>query len=179
MQKYEVTYLTASANKVESVEKAIKELDGNVIESNDLGVKELAYPVRKLTEARFVSVIFNLSPENLNALKKKIAQDKLIIRFILIKALRARKEVKERYFKKDKPKIVEKSPAKAKPKVPSAPEKEKKVAVKLEPEVVKKPIEAKVKKTPGPEIKKPKIKPAEEPLSGDALDQKLKELVED
>ena len=185
MEKYEITYLTTPTDKGENVEKSIKELDGSVVESIDIGVKELAYPVNKLTEARFVSVIFNISPEDLNNLDKKLAQDKSIIRFILIKALRARKEVKERRFKKDKPIIVEKLSAKTEPEVQPAPQKEpeeeKEEKVVIEPAVVKKPakIKVKVEKVPEPEIKKPKIKPDEESLSSDELDKKLKELVED
>lgn len=186
MEKYEVTYLTSQANKVESVEKSIKELDGSVIDSIDLGIKELAYPVNKLTEARFVSVIFNISPANLNNLDKKLFQDESIIRFILIKALRAKKIVKERRFKKDKPVItVEKSPTKAEPEIQPAPKEEpkeeKQEKVIVEPVAIEKPakIKIKVEKAPEVEIKKPKVKSDKESLSSDELDKKLKELVED
>lgn len=199
MEKYEITYVTSTAGKVESVEKSIADLGGNVLESIDLGVKQFAFPVKKLTEARFVSVVFHIERENINALDKKVAQEKSIIRFILISALRARKEIKKRKGDKEKPatpnvaetvepkvKTVETKPE-VKPEERPEPIKEKPVA--KEPEAIeKKAVE--VEKTPEPKVKKtvakePKPEPKakakieEEPSSNIELDEKLKELVED
>lgn len=199
MEKYEITYATSAAGKVESVEKAIAELDGKVIESVDLGIKPFAFPIQKLTEARFVSVIFHIEKEKVNTLEKKIAQEKSIIRFILINALRAKKEVKKR--KGDRAQVttdkktttIEKeseSAVKAKPEVKLEkklePAKEKPVAKestakkKTEKTEVKKTSAAEAKKAATKEPKsKAKVETEEEPASSIDLDAKLKELTED
>ena len=201
MEKYEITYATSTAGKVESVEAAITELGGSVIESTDLGIKSFAFPVQKLTEARFVSVIFHIEKENVNTLEKKVGQEKSIIRFILISALRAKKEIKKRKGDKapvvtekvatatePKPEPAIKTEPEAKPEEKPAPDKEKPVTT--EPTVEKKTAKTAVKKTSAPKARKvttaepkpepkAKIETEEEPSSSVELDEKLKELVED
>lgn len=153
--KYEITYFTAKDDETDTAERAIKELGGKVIEVNNLGERQLAYPVNKLTEGNFVSVIFNLPAENLEELDKKIKQERKIIRHILIKALRVEKEMPKQKMPekpaeevKSKPKTLEPDEPQAKP---------------AKPKIVKKPAKTK----------------DEGILSSKMLDEKLKELTED
>jgi len=178
MEKYELTYFCAPGETTDTVGVAIKELSGVVVDQKDLGVTVLAYPISKLTEGQYYSVIFNLEGANLSELEKRVRRDKKIKRHILIRALRARKPLKER-------KIPDKAPAPELPEKPLAIKTEK-AKPKAEPQAkpakipavtIKKSKPAKVK-TPKVAIKKP-VKTKDESLSSTALDEKLKELTED
>jgi len=166
VEKYEITYITSSAGKVESVEKSIADLGGNVLESIDLGVKQFAFPIKKLTEARFVSVVFHIEKANVNELSKKIAQEKAIIRFILIDALRARKEIKKRKGDKEKS-VTEKATTTTEPKA--------KPIVIIEPEAK----EIKVADTPKekPKAEAPTIREEKpKPVQAEPVEEKPKKV---
>lgn len=172
MQKYEITYFTAPDEKTNVVETALKDLGGVVLENNNIGIRELAYEVEGLKEALFTSVIFEADSDKLKDLEKKLNQDKKIIRFILIKALRQTEKIEEKEdlvkpkeVKNDKAKIEEKEEKAPAPiaKTPSEPKEKPTVAIK-------------------PKAKKPSkkiVKKQQEEMPDEELDKKLKELVED
>jgi len=172
MQKYEITYFTAPDEKTNVVETALKDLGGKILENNNIGIRELAYEVEGLKEALFTSVIFEIESDKLKDLEKKLNQDKKIIRFILIKALRQTEKIEE---KEDlaKPKEVKNDKAKIEEKEEEAPA-----------PIAKTPSELKEKPTVAikPKAKKPSkkiVKKQQEEMPDEELDKKLKELVED
>lgn len=189
MQKYEVTYFTAPEEKTSTVEDAIKELGGTLVDTKDLGTRDLAYKVGHLSEGQYTAIIFEIDGGKLADLENKIKQSKQIVRFVLVKALREKK-VRER---RAKTKIVKEKPAKSaetaelketlsvpEPIKIEKPQKAEvaKPAVKPKPKISPK---AKAKKTAKPKkTERPKKKDKElETTSSAELDQKLQELVED
>ncbi len=187
MEKYEITYFTAPADDFD-VSKTVEKHGGKIIKSENLGIRDLAYPVKKLTEGKYVSAIFTLNPENLIDLEKNVKQEKVVARYILIKALRDKKPLKER-----KPAIERAASLEEALVTEKVEEAEKELIEKpqeilspepqeQEPKPAKEPkTKAKAKK---PAVKKSEPgtkakKTAEDTVSSTDLDEKLKELVED
>ena len=178
MEKYEITYLIAPDDKTNTVEGAIKELKGFIANIKDFGVKELAYPVNKLTKCRYISVIFTLASENLEELENKISKDKSIVRHILIKALRAKKPAKPRDPSKAKSKIEAKPKTESKPVEKAESAKTVKAKIEKPAKKAKAPVKSTKKEKPAPKKSAKKTKVESAP-SVEELDKKLKELVKD
>jgi small subunit ribosomal protein S6 len=108
MPLYEFTYLipsNLSAEEVKAfrkkVELYIEEKGGAITQNNFPVKKELAYPIKKNNTAFLVNLIFNLSPDKLKDLEKKIREEEQIIRFLLLKKETIRKKrVRKRELKK-------------------------------------------------------------------------------
>jgi len=92
MKYYELNYLISPEISEEEVrafqEKTaalIKEEGGILIEgSNLLSKKKLAYPIKKKGEAYLATLNFQLNPEKLPNLEKKIKLDLQILRYLIL-----------------------------------------------------------------------------------------------
>lgn len=119
---YELTYLISPELSEEELKELqakfvsfIKEEEGILVEEKLPLNKKLAYSVKKQSHAFLAVLIFQLSPEKLANLEKKIKEENRILRYLIL-VKRVTKEAKApRIFKKIK---IEK------------PEKEKKVELK-------------------------------------------------
>lgn len=189
MFKYEITFILAEAETNEPVSKVVQAAGGKVISSRDLGVKAFSYPIAKATIGRYFSVLFEIMPEDLKKLEKPLKLERSILRYLLVKAIRAhaprppKPERKEKASDQKIEKIEEKAAAPMVEKV-----EEVKAQVKPMPtgrQAVKKPA-AKIK-APKPKAEKV-AKPVKEPVAKkepakvpeiekDLLDEKLKDLV--
>ena len=92
MKLYEFTYLiypNLSREEINSLEDRInsfiKEGNGTIVKSSSVVKKTLAYPIKKIGEAFLANLIFNLEPEKVESLEKKIKSEKRIIRYLLLK----------------------------------------------------------------------------------------------
>ncbi len=92
MKLYEFTYLiypNLSREEINSLEDRInsfiKEENGTIVKPSSVVKKTLAYPIKKTGEAFLANLIFNLEPENVESLEKKIKSEKRIIRYLLLK----------------------------------------------------------------------------------------------
>jgi len=91
MNKYELTIVldgkSGAAKKkkiVESFEKVLETFKGKVTESNDWGVKELAYKIGKSESGLYLYFELELDPKGAKSLNEKLRTDADVLRFLLI-----------------------------------------------------------------------------------------------
>ena len=111
MQLYEFTYLIKpdlSREDINSLQDRIKsfieEEKGSVVKLNSPLKKKLSYTIKKNKEAFLADLTFNLEPDRLGDLKKKIKAEKVIIRDLLLKKKLLKEKVDTRLKRKLKPK---------------------------------------------------------------------------
>ncbi len=84
---------------VEKVEKLITTLKGKVTETLDWGVKELAYPMKKLTSGAYFIMQVELLPEAAKTINERLRLEEDILRYLLMtkesKLVRIRNHPKE------------------------------------------------------------------------------------
>lgn len=92
MNKYELTIVVegkgASAKKkkvTDTIEKLLKIFKGKIVESNDWGVKDLAYKLGKNEQGGYLHFVLELDPLSVKALNEKIRTDSDILRFLLVR----------------------------------------------------------------------------------------------
>jgi len=93
MKKYEVTVLIKTGQTSEAkdkftdkVEKIVKALGGKVGKLTEMGKKQMTYKIGNQIEADFLMFGLELPVEAVVQLKSKLAVDKEILRFLLVKA---------------------------------------------------------------------------------------------
>lgn len=93
MSKYELTIVldgkATSAKKkavLETLEKTVGLLSGKMGTVEDWGVKELSYPIKKLTAGLFVFIPLDLPEEAAKKLTEKIKTENDIIRYLLVRS---------------------------------------------------------------------------------------------
>lgn len=112
MKTYEFTYLIdpdiskEDLNSLQEIIKSfIKEEEGSIVRINSPLKKNLAYPIKKNEEAFLADLTFDLRPDKLDSLKKKIKSEKRIIRYLLLKKTLLKKKLKVRTIRKTQPKV--------------------------------------------------------------------------
>ena len=86
MQKYDLTVLVQKADVGEKIEKVIKAVGGKAGRMIEMGKKQLAYPIKKLSEAQFLSWTVELDSPSVIQLDRKLTVDKEVVRHLLVKA---------------------------------------------------------------------------------------------
>ena len=111
MKLYEFTYLIKpdfSREDINSLQDKIKsfitEGEGSVVKIDTPLKKYLAYPIKKNKEAFLTDLTFNLEPNRLDDLEKKIKAEKGIIRYLLLKKKLLKEKVGTRPRRRLKPK---------------------------------------------------------------------------
>ena len=111
MKIYEFTYLIKpdiskeDINSLqETIKSFIKEEEGSIVRINPPLKKNLAYPIKKNKEAFLADLTFDLNPDKLDGLEKKIKSEKRIIRYLLLKKKLLKKKLKVRATRKPQPK---------------------------------------------------------------------------
>jgi len=106
MKNYEITHLISSEIPEEEVKQAqsrlvslIQSEGGLVLEEKIPFRKKLAYPVRKQSQAYLSFLVFQMEPEKLKDLEKKIKEISQILRYLLLIKL-PKKERKTSAFTK-------------------------------------------------------------------------------
>lgn len=101
MTNYELTYLISPELKTPELEDFSQKIDSLVSKVGKITKPEgprkisLAYPVQKKGEAFLATFEFSAEPPEAESLKKELAKEKDILRFLLVKK-RGTKEIKER-----------------------------------------------------------------------------------
>ena len=86
MSKYDLTVLVPSTTGLEEkIEKLAKALSGKAGRMVEMGRKQMAYQIKKMSEANYVSWTLELPPEGVVQLEKKLTNDTSILRHILVK----------------------------------------------------------------------------------------------
>lgn len=87
MHKYELTVLVRNDEGVEEkIEKLVKAFGGKAGRMVEMGKKQLAYPIDKHNEAVYLSWGLELPTETVVQLEKKLANDREVIRHLLVRA---------------------------------------------------------------------------------------------
>ena len=92
MKQYELTYLITSELSEdegralsEKVTSFVQDEGGLLINSQIfIAKKQLAYPIKKQTQAHLVTLIFQLNPEKLAALEIRLKKEENILRYLII-----------------------------------------------------------------------------------------------
>ena len=89
MRKYEIMCVFVPqvedfSEGMQEVKNKIVELEGKIEEEEDLGVKELAFQIKKHTHARYLYFIAFMFPEKVHSLRKNLAYIKQLLRVLVI-----------------------------------------------------------------------------------------------
>lgn len=173
MKQYEITFIVDEKGDGAPVAKAISDLDGKAKSTNEIGVKEFAYPIDGKQTGRYFSIEFEIEPASIEDMEKKLRQSKDVIRHLVIEALRPDKKVAKRSKKPEEKEEKDTSGEEAKEK--EVPEKETEKKEEDKPKAKK----AKPKKEKKEAKEKAKDKEEKEEMSSEELDKKLEELVKE
>ena len=83
MLKYDLTVMVKKAETGSKIEKIIAALGGKAGRMIEMGKKQLAYPVKKLSEALFLSWTVEMDTQLVVQLQQKLTVDKDVVRYIL------------------------------------------------------------------------------------------------
>lgn len=87
MQKYEITFLFDKKHKDfdKELEKMLESVKAKIVKKEDWGVKKLAYPIKKLTEAHYIFFEIEIDQKKVATLSNKIRLEERIIRDLMVK----------------------------------------------------------------------------------------------
>ena len=84
MLKYDLTVMVKKAEAGTKIEKIIAAVGGKAGRMIEMGKKQLAYPIKKLSEAQFLSWTVELDPQLVVQLQQKLIVDKEVVRHLLV-----------------------------------------------------------------------------------------------
>ena len=92
MNKYEMMFIVKSQGEeknvkgvVTAVEKVLKDNNAKISESKDLGLKKLAYPIKKEINGYYELINFEVAKEAIAEIKRKISINESVLRHLIIK----------------------------------------------------------------------------------------------
>jgi small subunit ribosomal protein S6 len=95
---YEVMYIVdpeTDAERVEKLNEAVGKLiekeGGEIVRMDDIGLRELAYPIQKKTEGHYVLFEINGSGQEIAELERRMRVNDMIIRFVTVRVDEERK----------------------------------------------------------------------------------------
>ena len=92
MNKYEIMFIVKSQGEdkdiksvVTDVEKILKDNKAKITDSKDLGLKKLAYPIKKEINGYYELINFEAEKDVIAEIKRKISINESILRHLIIK----------------------------------------------------------------------------------------------
>lgn len=92
LNKYESIYIINPEVDAEGIKGLVEKFNaliesegGKVIETNEWGMKKLAYPIKKLTQGYYVLVNFEAKPEFIDELERVYKITDSVIKFITVR----------------------------------------------------------------------------------------------
>ena len=105
---YEVMYIIDPDTPVERVEKLndavgklIKKEGGEIVRMDDIGMRELAYPIQKKREGHYVLFEINGSGQEIAELERRMRVNDMIMRYITVRVDEERKTASKRREKRE------------------------------------------------------------------------------
>lgn len=88
MAKYELTFIFDKDNKdlPKRLEGHLKDVKAKIEKEEDWGVKSLAYPIKKRTEAKYLYFEAEIEPAMAKELEGKIKLEETLLRDLIVKA---------------------------------------------------------------------------------------------
>lgn len=94
----------------ESLEQLVKSRGGEVLSSEVLGKRNLAYPIKKQTEGVYGVLLLVLAPDGPAAIDADLRVNEEVLRYLLIKTKDQGLGLKDKSTKKEKPEDKEEKP---------------------------------------------------------------------
>lgn len=92
MNKYEMMFIVKSQGEEKdvksvftAVEKILKDNKAKISDSKDLGLKKLAYPIKKEINGYYGLINFEVEKEAIAEIKRKISINESVLRHLIIK----------------------------------------------------------------------------------------------
>lgn len=92
MNKYEMMFIVKSQGEEKAVkgvfadvEKILKDNNAKISESKDLGLKKLAYPIKKEINGYYGLITFEVAKEAITEIKRKISINESVLRHLIVK----------------------------------------------------------------------------------------------
>jgi len=92
MNKYEMMFIVKSQGEEKdvkgvftAVEKILKDNKAKISESKDLGLKKLAYPIKKEINGYYGLITFEVEKDAIAEIKRKISINESVLRHLIIK----------------------------------------------------------------------------------------------
>lgn len=82
---YQITLITSREENVSAAALEIEKLDGKIEKQQFLGVKKLAYPLKKETDGHLASIFFEMEPQNLKRLHERLLLLPSVLRYLIAK----------------------------------------------------------------------------------------------
>src|ERR1043165_4138338 len=105
---YEVMYIIDPDTPGERVEKLndavgklIEKEGGEIVRMDDIGMRELAYPIQKKTEGHYVLFEINGSGQEIAELERRMRVNDMIMRYITVRVDEERKTASKRREKRE------------------------------------------------------------------------------
>lgn len=181
MKNYEITFITKEDKREKPIKAVLEKLGGKILNVSSLGQKTFAFPIKKEKSGFYTILDFEIEPEKVVDLNKKLGLEEEILRFLMIAA----KPAAPRVEMPTKVKETEVEPESEKEKVIKAKEEKPKVEQKpvKKTKEVEKPAFAKTTADKPKKVSKKVKELIDEPVSEeerlDALDKKLEELLKE
>lgn len=106
---YEVMYLAASetadediAKLNETIEQIVNKEGGNIVKTEDMGRRKLAYPINKKTEGYYVLFEIEGSGQEIAELERRMRVNDMILRYLTVRVDEERKTADKFQAKRDK-----------------------------------------------------------------------------
>jgi len=105
---YEVMYIIdpeTAADRVEKLNDAVGKLiekeGGEIVRMDDIGMRELAYPIQKKTEGHYVLFEINGSGQEIAELERRMRVNDMIMRYVTVRVDEERKTAEKRRSKRE------------------------------------------------------------------------------
>ncbi len=105
VHEYEMVVVTGAdgsdadrKNQIDEIKKIIEAEKSEIVDVNDWGKRELAYPIKKQSHGHYSLVTFKGNPNTPQAIKSKINLDEAILRYMVVRT--EEEKVKSRGKKK-------------------------------------------------------------------------------
>ena len=92
MNKYEMMFIVKSQGEEKdvkgvfsAVEKILKDNKAKISESKDLGLKKLAYPIKKEINGYYGLITFEVEKDAIAEIKRKISINESVLRHLIVK----------------------------------------------------------------------------------------------
>ena len=92
MNKYEMMFIVKSQGEEKEVkavfsdvEKILKDNKAKISESKDLGLKKLAYPIKKEINGYYGLINFEVAKEAITEIKRRISINESVLRHLIVK----------------------------------------------------------------------------------------------
>lgn len=195
MKIYEITLITKEDIGEKSIKNVLTALDGKILSTSSIGEKQFAYKINKEDRGFYTTVLFEIDPDKVSELNKKLSLTEEIIRFLIVakkpaQLLEPEEKMLPEIKKIEEPKEIEQPKEIEAPEVIEAPVKVEAPKEEIK-EVEEKPKETKKKAVEKVKLEKPaktkvstKVTEIEKDTESEedrlkALDEKLDELLKE